>query len=213
MRIELVIFDMDGVIFEGDNFWLELHEKYGTEEKGLELARKYLLSDYGNLANLVARDLWKGKPASIYNLMINSRVYQPGVKKVFNYLNQENIPSAILSSGPYHLASRAQMDLGINAIWANRLSIKDNALTGEVEVMVQDHDKKKAGLSIIRHFKASPSHTVFVGDSDADFGLAEVIGFPISYNSKSEALNRVSKYILKYGEFERLIDIFKTLDL
>lgn len=211
MNIELAIFDMDGVIFEGDNFWLELHQKYGTEEKGLELAHKYLFSDYENLATLVAKDLWKGKPVSIYNLMINSRVYQPGVKKVFRYLNQKKIPSAILSSGPYHLASRAQGDLGINAIWANRLSIENNILTGEVEVMVRDHDKKEAGLSIIRHFKVSRSQTVFIGDSDADVGLAEVIGLPISYNSKSEKLNRVCKYVLKYGELEQLINILSSV--
>ncbi len=207
MRIQLVIFDMDGVIFEGDNFWLELHRRYGTEREGLELASKYLVSDYTNLANLVAGRLWKGKPASVYNLMVKRRLYQPGVRKVFGYLKRHNIHSAILSSGPYHLALRAQKDLGIDAVWANRLSINNDAITGEVEVMVRDYDKKDVGLGIIRQFNAEPSRTVFVGDSDADAALAEVVGLPVAYDCKSERLRKACKYALNYGELERLTDI------
>lgn len=212
MKVELVIFDMDGVIFEGDNFWLELHKQFGTEKEGLELAGKYLTSDYDNLARLVASNLWKGKSASVYNLMVNERLYQPGVRKVFSYLGQNNIRSAILSSGPYHLALRAQKDLGINIVWANRLSITDDKFTGEVKVKVRDHDKKTAGLKMIRHFKTTPLNTVFIGDSDADAGLAEIVGLPVAYNSKSERLDKICRYVLKYGELEKLINIFESLN-
>lgn len=210
MAIELVIFDMDGVLFEGYNFWLELHKKYGTEKLGLELADKYLTSDYDALAIQVARDLWKGKPASEYDLLVKERVYQPGVEEVFDYLRQKNIPSAILSSGPYDLALRAQKDLGIDAVWANRLSIEDGLLTGEVEVMVRDHDKQDIGRKIIARFETTPSHTAFVGDSAADFSLAKIVGLPIAYNSNSEALNHACKHVLGYGELKQVISILES---
>jgi len=77
MKIQLVLFDMDGVLFEGDNFWLELHERYGTQVRGLSLAEKYLKSDYKVLAQHVLGDLWKGKPASAYWQLVNTRSYQP----------------------------------------------------------------------------------------------------------------------------------------
>lgn len=210
MAIDLVIFDMDGVLFEGHNFWLELHKKYGTEKPGLELANKYLTSDYDALAIQVARDLWKGKSAMAYNLLVKERVYQAGVVEVFDYLKQENIPSAILSSGPYDLALRAQKDLGIDAVWANRLSIEDGLLTGEVEVMVRDHEKQDMGRTVIARFETTPSHTAFVGDSDADLGLAQIVGLPIAYNSNSEALNRACKHVLRYGELKQLISILES---
>jgi phosphoserine phosphatase len=210
MAIDLVVFDMDGVLFEGHNFWLELHQKYGTEKAGLELASRYLTSDYNTLAILVARDLWKGKPASVYNSMVKERVYQPGVKEVFAYLKNENIPTAILSSGPYDLALRAQRDLGINEVLANRLSIEDGRLTGEVEVMVRDHDKQEIGRKVIARFETTPSNTAFVGDSDPDIGLAEIVGLPVAYNSESAALNRVCRYVLRYGELKGLISIVQS---
>jgi phosphoserine phosphatase len=212
MKIGLVIFDMDGVVFEGDNFWLELHRRFGTEKEGLELAGKYLLSDYDNLAALVAGGLWRGKPASVYESMVSGRVYQPGVEKVFGHLRANDIRTAILSSGPYHLAVRAQRDLGIDLVWANRLSMAGGRLTGEVEVMVRDHDKRGAGLRIIEHFGTTPEATAFVGDSDADAGLAEIVGLPVAYNSRSERLRGVCRHVLEYGELARLIDILQSPD-
>lgn len=211
MPPELVIFDMDGVLFEGHNFWLDLHNRYGTTERGLELADQYLTTDYETLAIMVARDLWKGKPASTYDSMVKERIYQPGVKQLCRYLKEKGIPSVILSSGPYDLAARAKRDLGIDAVWANRLSIEHGRLTGDVEVMVRDHGKQELGRQIIADYKTSPAGTAFIGDSDADAGLAEIVGLSVAYNSNSEALKRVSKYVLEYGELEKLTDIFESL--
>ena len=210
MLIDLVIFDMDGVLFEGENFWLELHKQYGTEKPGLELAGRYLTSDYDTLATLVAKDLWQGKPAAVYYSMVKDRIYQPGVRELFDYLKQEDILSAILSSGPYDLALRAQADLGIDAVWANRLSIEDGQLTGGVEVMVRDYQKQDVGRNVISRFETTPYQTAFVADSDADVGLAEIVGLPVAYNSESETLNRVCTYVLKYGELHRLIGILQS---
>lgn len=210
MAIDLVIFDMDGVLFEGHNFWLELHRKYGTEEPGLELAKEYLMSDYDALAIRVANDLWKGKPAITYDMLVKERIYQAGVKDLFNYLRQEGIPSAILSSGPYDLAVRAQRDLGIDAVWANRLAIEGGVLTGKVQVQVRDHDKESLGREVIALFETTPSHTAFVGDSDADLGLAEIVGLPIAYNSNSDALNRACRHVLRHGDLKQLISILQS---
>ena len=211
MAPELVIFDMDGVLFEGHNFWLDLHNRFGTAKRGLELADQYLNTDYETLAIMVARDLWKGKAASTYYSMVEERIYQPGVKDVCRYLKEKQIPSVILSSGPYDLAVRAQRDLGINAVWANRLSIENGRLTGDVEVMVRDHGKQELGLKIIADFKTTPAGTAFIGDADADAGLAEIVGLSVAYNSDSEALKRVSRYVLEYGQLGKLTGIFQSL--
>ena len=53
--IKLIVFDMDGVIFEHYNFWLELHKSYDTHEEGLKLTNKYLKTDYQKLVGEVIR--------------------------------------------------------------------------------------------------------------------------------------------------------------
>jgi len=207
MNTELVIFDMDGVIFEGTNFWLELHERYGTERQGLKLARKYMNSNYKLLARHVVGGLWKGKPAWVYRTMVDKRVYQPGVREVFEFLHRNRIRSAIVSSGPHELASRAQQELGIEEVWANRLGVENDVISGQVETMVPDGEKDRIGLKVMAKMGVDPSRVAFVGDSESDVGLAKKVALPIAYNSESKMLNRLCKYKLKYGELTKLIDI------
>ena len=81
MKPKLLCFDLDGVIFEGCNFWLKLHKVYGTYEQGSKLTEKYLFSNYDKLVKEVIQ-LWKGKDARPYHNLIDSLKYHAGVKEV-----------------------------------------------------------------------------------------------------------------------------------
>jgi phosphoserine phosphatase len=207
MTIQLVLFDMDGVIFEGKNFWLDLHKAFGTVKQGLELADKYLTSDYEFLARTTAADLWKDKPVSIYRRLLKERAYQPGVQEVFKYLRHHHIATAIISSGPYHLALRAKRELGIDEIWANRLLIDGNKFKGEVDLRVSDSAKQQIGALIMERRGVTAEQTAFVGDSEADVTLTSIVGLPIAYDSTSTRLTRSCRHVLKYGELAHLIKI------
>ncbi|MBU0472467.1 MAG: hypothetical protein KKF65_07600 [Nanoarchaeota archaeon] len=63
MTFKLICFDMDGVIFEFTNFWMELHKVFDTYEEGKKLSDLYLDSDYEKLVSEVVGELWKGKDA------------------------------------------------------------------------------------------------------------------------------------------------------
>jgi phosphoserine phosphatase len=210
MKTKLIILDMDGVLFEGDNFWLDLHRQYGTEKEGLKLAEEFMDSNYTQLGRIVVRRLWKGKPASTFERLIKERSYQPRVRSVFEFLHHNKIRSAIVSSGPYQLAERAQRELGIDIIRANRLEIQNGVISDIVDIMVREGDKGRIGLELISSLGATPSQTAFVGDSDGDVGLAEVVGLPIAYNSKSARLNKLCQHALPYGEFEKIVPILKS---
>jgi phosphoserine phosphatase len=207
MNIKAVIFDMDGVIFEGENFWIDMHKAYGTLKPGLSLAKKYLQADYEYMANIVAGQLWKGKRSNAYEELVKNRIYQPGTKEVFSYLRQKGIRSAIISTGAYDLALRAQRELGIDEIRANKLEIKKGVFTGKVDIQVSEGQKAKAGLELIAIFKTLLQYTAFIGDSDSDIDLARVVSLPIAYNSKSKELNSIARYTLEYGKLKDITNI------
>jgi len=115
--------------------------------------------------------------------------------------------SAIVSSGPYDLAARAQKELGIDEIHANRLTIENGTISDKIEIMVPDSQKKEIGLKVMRKLAISPCSAASIGDSDADIPLAQVVGLSIAYNSKSESLNKQCAYVLKYGELRECIGI------
>jgi phosphoserine phosphatase len=210
MKIRLVLFDMDGVIYEGSNFWLELHQRFGTEKEGVDAANRYLKPDYDRLAEIVAGRLWKGKPAAIMYDMVEQRRYQPGVQGVFAFLRDNDIRSAIISSGPYPLALRAQRELGIDLVKANDLVVQDRLIQGEVAVMVPDGEKARVGQEVMEQMGVEPLQTAFIGDTDSDVELARRVGLAVAYNSQSQRLIEVCDYALAYGELPKFIEIIQT---
>lgn len=207
MTIKLIIFDMDGVLFRGKNFWLDLHRKYGTVSEGLRLANNYLDSNYDQLVKEVAGQLWKRRDASIYEEMIKSRRYQPGIKEIFGFIHKHRIKSAIISSGPYDLAERAKVELGIDEIYANKLIMENGRISGKVKVMVRNGEKASVGTKLAKKMGIDLKQVAFVGDGDNDINLATKVGLPIVYNSKVKILRKVCKHNLDYGELKKLVQI------
>jgi len=208
LTIQLVIFDMDGVIFEGRNFWLDLHRAYSTEEPALDLAARYLKADYQALAQFTAETLWKDRPAAPFLELVRERGYQDGVFELFDHLRQNRVKTAIVSSGPLQLALRAQLDLGIEHVRANELEIADGRISGRVNVGVVDSEKGRASLEVMRSAGVPPERTAAVGDGEPDVDVAAAVGFTVAYDSVSPALDRVAHLHLRKGELRRLIDVF-----
>src|SRR3989338_6913170 len=181
---KLIIFDMDGVIFEHKNFWLELHKALGTLEEGTKLTEKYLHKDYAKLVEEVVHKLWKGKDAAPYHHLIKSINYLSGVKEVFKEIKNKDYLTTIISSGPIDLARRAQHDLGIDFVYANELVIENGKISGEFLWPVGGKDKK---VQIVKHLckdlGISPKEVIFVGDSDIDILAFQFVGTSIVFNS------------------------------
>lgn len=125
--LDLVVFDMDGVVFEGRSFWLDLHREYGTVTEALVLAEE-LTSDYARVARVTAEQLWKGKPAEPFLRLVRERAYQPGIGAVMRVLAARGVATAIVSSGPSQLARRAQRELGFDVVVANEVVLRDELL-------------------------------------------------------------------------------------
>lgn len=209
--IRVVIFDMDGVIFEGRNFWLDLHRRYGGDvDEARALLNRYLETDYGTLAELIVGRLWKGKPAAPYLELVEERRYQPGVRETFERIRELGLATGLVSSGPDLLARRAQRDLGIEVIRANGIEIAGGSLTGQAKVQVPDGEKDRVGLEVMAELHAGPAETAAVGDSSSDVPLAERVALPIAYDSHSDRLDRLARHRLAHGELARLPQMLRS---
>lgn len=202
-ELALVLFDMDGVIFEGRSFWLDLHRRFGTEAEALELVPS-LRIDYERVARYTVEHLWKGRPAAPLLELVAARRYQPGVADLCAALRARGQKTAIVSSGPVELAERAQRDLGFDAIRANRVLIADGRIAGAGEVAVSNA-KLPVGLELIASLGATPARTAFIGDTESDASLAAAVALPIAYDSDSPALDRVARIRVARGQLATLI--------
>lgn len=210
MTIKLVIFDMDGVVFEGRNFWLDLHRRYSTEADALALAERYLKFDYEALGRITTEVLWKDKSAAPFLDLVRQRTYQSGVAELIEGLRQYGVMTAIVSSGPMQLAARAQQDLSIDEIRANELEIVDGRVSGHVNINVPDSEKGRVCMEVMRRLAVTPDESAAVGDTESDVGSAQVVGLPVAYDSDSAELDALARVHLRKGELLKLRDIVRS---
>jgi phosphoserine phosphatase len=211
--VKLICFDMDGVIFEHKNFWMQLHKVFDTYEEGLELTNKYLRTDYKKLVEEVVGRLWKGKDATPYYNLIQSINYLPGVQDVFKEVKRHDWMTAIISSASIDLARRAQHDLGIDFVYANELVIVDNVTTGEMIDPIGAGQEKKA--QIVRHLSEdlgiSLKDIIFVGDGDIDIAACKIVGTSIAFNSHSNALKEIATHTVDDNDLRRILPILPAI--
>ncbi len=209
--LKLALFDMDGVIFEGKNFWLELHQRMGTEKQAWQLWQGLASRDYQRLSELTASKLWQGRSAQPFLELIAQRRLVPGIQTVFDFLHQHGVVTAIVSSGPYQLAERAQALLAITDIRANKLDIDDNGcFTGKVEVQVIDNAKDEVGRALQAHYGATPETTLMIGDSNSDRALAQLASLAIAYDTQDTEFISACTHQLDAGTLAQAVALLAT---
>lgn len=205
---KLVVFDMDGIIFEHKNFWLELHKKLGTYEEGEALTRTYLKKDYERLVREVPGKLWKGNDATPYFELINSVKYKLGAQHVLKELRRRGLKTAIITSGPNHLALRAQQECGLDYFVSHELEIgPDNLITGAYHY-THTLDKTEELKQLISKAGCTLAETVFVGHGHNDVNALKAAGLGIACEPDDEEVARAAKRVIH--ELAELLDLFEA---
>ncbi|HLC98127.1 MAG TPA: HAD family phosphatase [Candidatus Nanoarchaeia archaeon] len=210
MVYRLICFDMDGVIFRDVNFWMALHEKFGTLEEGKKLTKKYLHANYAKLVEEVVGKLWKGKDARPYFELVNSLEYFHGVTDVFAYVKKQDWITAIISSSSLDVARRVQHDFGVDHVFANELVIKEGKVSGDFvwPIGAGKHKKAEILLHLCSDLGLRSQETIFIGDSETDIEACREAGLSVAFNSKSEELKKAVNVVI---DSENLLDILPVL--
>lgn len=196
MSYKLIIFDMDGVIFKHKNFWLELHKRLGTYEEGLALTKELLYTDYQKLAEAVVGRLWKGKDAKPYFDLIEESEYLPGVKETLLALKEQGYKTAIISSGPKHLALKAAGECDMDYYHAQELLIGDDGrFTGEI-IHKNVDDKTKELEQFANQAGCTVAETVYVGHDDNDIKPLKKAGLGIAYRPENKEVENAADMII-----------------
>jgi phosphoserine phosphatase len=201
---------MDGVIFEGRNFWLDLHREMHTEAEALRLWESLGHRDYAQLGAFTVDRIWRGRSADAFFALIASRRYVVGVSEVFAWFRVQGIRTAIVTSGPYQLAERAQHDLQVDRILGNRVGIVDGRFAGTVELFVDENHKDQAARNVMADFGIAAANTAIVGDGLADARMAAIAGLPIAYDPEDEKLAAAVHAVIPAGHLADLIGIISS---
>lgn len=197
MTEKLLILDMDGVIYRGSNFWLDFHKAMGTEDFALALWDKLSGKNYVELSKQTATH-WRGRSAAPYLQMVADRQPIWGIKKLLHQAQSQGLYIAVVSSGAWHLAARAQADYGIHEIHANKPGITPSGhFDGTVDVQVDDARKDVTVRDIQARLGITPDTTMVIGDSRADIPMVNLAAHSVGYRVKDQSIR---------GLFETHID-------
>jgi len=206
--VKLICFDMDGMIFEHFNFWLELHKEFNTYEEGLELTKLYLYSNYELLVKEVVGRLWKGKPAKIYYDLIKKQNYVLGIESLMKTLKEKGYKIAIISSGPYGLAKRAKKELNLDYIYANDLEIKDDTLTGSTDMTlwpIRAGNKSDALKELCTMHNIDLKDVIVIVHDKNDLKMARSAGFAVAFNPLNEELLKYCNDIVEGKDIREIL--------
>jgi phosphoserine phosphatase len=208
MKYKLVCFDMDGVIFKAHNFWMKLHNAFGTLEEGRKLTDKYLLTDYAKLVEEVVGRLWKGKSANQYLDLINSVEYYGGVKETFAELNKRGYRIAIITCGPGHLLERMRKDgIKFDYAYSNNLVVQGDKIRGEFDWPVAEGHQKKVDIlkDICNKEGIDLYEVVGIADGKSDEEMLEACGYRIAFCPTSERVRLLGDTVIEKEDLREML--------
>lgn len=223
--IRLICLDMDGVLTQWNNFWLRLHDAWGTHEEGYALTQQYLRTDYARLMQEVLDRLWVGKELEPYQRLVESVPLSPGIEEFFKELDgfqqgqhqyfqhDSRVPRAIISSGPYHLALRIQEQFGMDFVFGNELIFENGIYRGAYHWNVdpRNGDKPEIMRQLCDDLDILPQHVLYIGDDALDLAAFREAGVSIAFNAKSDELKAAATYVVDSADLRDVIPILRTI--
>ncbi|MFC1732273.1 HAD family hydrolase [candidate division KSB1 bacterium] len=208
----MIVFDLDGVIFEHDSFYEQMYDKYdefAPKKKIIEICDKYLKTDTLKAAELVIGKMWAGLSDKGYWEIIESMKFNPGVEETIAELKKKGIKIMVLSSAVEDAVLKAVKILGIDYYICNKIKTKYGKITGKYEWNVMFNGKGKVLADFCKEKGIDLKDVTAVGDNENDLSMMEEVGLSIAFNTKSEKLKNECKVLIEGND---LRDILRYID-
>ena len=208
-KIELVIFDMDGVLTDILSSWKHIHDYFNTSNE--RSVNAYLKGKFDD-AEFIRRDaaLWQkdGKPVKrekIVEILSDVPLMQ-GARECINSLKKMGIKTAIISAGLDILAERVGKELEIDYIYSNGIKSDDQGyLNGDAIVGVKLIYKDQTVEELSNKVNIPLNKIAAVGNSCFDIPMFEVSGLGIAFNPEDECVKEAADLIVEGKDVSKIL--------
>ena len=184
LLIELVVFDLDNVIIDGEAID-EIGKLANVEDDIAAITEKAMQGEIDFETSIKDRvQLLEGTSIEDIEKLADELPLMPGACKTINCLKEKDVDVAIISGSFDVVADKVKDKLGVDTVYTNSFTVEDGKLTGEVTGplvsgnkldVLKDH-VEKAGIAL--------ENVVAVGDGANDISMIESAGCGIAFNAK-----------------------------
>ena len=212
-KLELVIFDMDGVLTDIISSWKYIHDYFNTSNE--RSVNEYLQGKIDDM-EFIRRDaiLWKenGKPTTIKKIeeILTEVQLMKGAKESIATLKRNEIKTAIVSAGLDILSEKVAKKLKIDFVYSNGVKTDNHGqLNGEgivgVRLMYKDLIVKK----IADKLNITLDRIAAVGNSCYDIPMFEITGLSIAFNPEDDCTREAADVIVEGKDLTRILPVLK----
>ena len=208
----LIVFDMDMTIvdFEIIN---KLASFVGVDEEVKAITERAMLGEIDFKESLRERvRLLKGLPISTLETIAGDLQLTPGSEELIHHLKLLGYKIALISGGFTYFTDVLKERLGFDYTFANKLEIKNQKLTGDIEGDIIDAEAKgKIIYRLAELERISPDNIVAVGDGANDCLMIKNAGLGVAFNAK-EILKKVSDGTISRENLLGLLNVLGIAD-
>lgn len=213
-KLELIIFDMDGVLTDIISSWKYIHDYFKTSNK--RAVNEYLKGKIDDM-EFIKRDssLWveNDKPVTKKKLVeiLSNVPLMNGAEKCIDVLKHNNIKTAIVSAGIDILAEKVAKKLGIDYIYSNGVKTdKKGHLTGVGILNVKLMYKDEAVIKISKQLDVPLHRIATVGNSCFDIPMFELSGFAIAFNPEDDCIKQSADAIVYAKDLTKILPFLES---
>lgn len=201
MPNKLVVFDCDGVLTDNSSSWKVLHEYFGSRDNSYfaELYRRDLITylDWMKIDIALMISSW-GKPilrSDVIKALSKIKLREEAID-VVRELRKKGLTVAVVSSGIDIVVKRVCEMLGIDICLYNELVfVNEELVPGGVD-KVPLKDKPRIVRELASSLRVGLENTAYVGDSEWDIDVFEIVGIPIAIEPCGSACKH-AKYVIR----------------
>ncbi len=134
----------------------------------------------------------------------------PGAEVWLQGLKQQGIQFALVSGGFTFFTERLQQRLNLDFTRANRLSIAQNHLTGQIDGdIIGAQAKADFLLELCEQLAIQPSQTIAVGDGANDLLMMQQAGLSVAYHAKPKVQEQAD-CALSFRGLDAILDFIRV---
>lgn len=205
-ELRMVVFDFDGVLYDGDSHSVELAEKLGISE--VEKLFKNMRGGKISIEDAITKSTlcWKDIGVDRVLKMMRKIKLRKGSKETVRKLKNVGYLTALVSCGGSNTGFQAIKEkLGLDYVYSNSAEVVDGKFTGRLTAPpVGAKEKADLFLRVAQEAGTDPSECAVIGNDEMDIPMFMRAKYSIAINP-SEGLKKYAKIILNLKDMREIL--------